>query len=97
MITGSAPITLTPLVSGCSELRHQLFCVAAFDRIKARLVPIWKLDRQQRALLAQFQRTVKSAAERAEHDVRSIWGVSFDCKSGRRRVRKHFGAPSSAA
>src|SRR5215831_17454564 len=51
---------LGPAVSGCSELRHQLFCAAASDWINARLLPIRKLDRQQPALLAQFQRAVKS-------------------------------------
>src|SRR5262252_7388868 len=37
---------LGPAVSGCSKLRHQLLCVAAFVWIKARLCPIRKLDRQ---------------------------------------------------
>jgi hypothetical protein len=43
---------LRPTIPGLGELRHQLFCVPACDWIKARLLPIWKLDRQQPGLLA---------------------------------------------
>ena len=42
---------LGPIVSGCSELHHQLFCVAASDWINARLLSIRKLDRQQPTLV----------------------------------------------
>jgi hypothetical protein len=53
-------VHLGPAVPGCSELRHQLVGVSAFDWIKARLLPIPKLDRQKPAVLAQFPRAVQS-------------------------------------
>src|SRR5262249_25815769 len=70
-----------PAVSGCSELRHQLFCVAASDWINARLLPIRKLDRQQPTLLAQFQRAVKGMPRnwRARRPVHLV--ASFDRKA----------------
>src|SRR3974390_961446 len=51
---------LRPTIPGLGELRHQLFCVPACDRIKARLLPIRKLDRQQPGLLAQLQRALEN-------------------------------------
>src|SRR5215472_9949236 len=71
---------LGPAVSGCSELRRQLFCVAASDWINARLLPFRKLDRQQPTLLAQFQRAVKGMPRnrRARCPVHLV--ASFDRK-----------------
>src|SRR5215469_6901231 len=69
-----------PAVAGRSELRHQLFCIAASDWINTRLLLIRKLDRQQPSLLAQFQRAVKSVSRnrRARCPVHLV--ASFDRK-----------------
>src|SRR3974390_1839653 len=45
---------LRPTLPSLGVRRPQLFCAPACDRIKARLLPIWKLDRQQPGLLAQL-------------------------------------------
>src|SRR5260370_1391840 len=70
---------LGPAVPGCSELRHQLFGVAPFDWIKARLLPIPKLDRQKPAVLARFQRALQSVRRKRGGCLVHLV-VSFDCK-----------------
>src|SRR5229473_2339241 len=71
---------LGPAVPGCSKLRHQLFCVSAFDWIKARLLPIRKLDRQKPAVPAQLQRAVKSVRRNRRGGCLVHLIISFDCK-----------------
>src|SRR6202165_3743431 len=71
---------LGPAVPGCSKLRHQLFRVSAFDWIKARLLPIRKLDRQEPAVPAQLQRALKSVRRNRRGGCLVHLIISFDCK-----------------
>src|SRR3974390_2046440 len=43
---------LRPTIPGLGELRHQLFCVSACDRIKARLVPLPEMEPQPARVLS---------------------------------------------
>src|SRR3979490_2188032 len=54
--------------------------VSAFDWIKARLLPIRKLDRQKPAVLAQLQRAVKSVRRNRRGGCLVHLTISFDCK-----------------
>src|ERR1700676_1754185 len=56
------------------------FGVPALDWIKARLLPIRKLDRQKPTLLAQLQRAVKNVRRKRKGGCLVHLLVSFDCK-----------------
>ncbi len=77
-----------PTVAGRGELQHQPFPVPTFDRIRARLLLIRKLDGQQPGLLAQLQRTVESARGNCRGGRLIHLSISFVAGFGRRRVRE---------